>query len=315
MKYKFTDHLLCYRKLLLGLLCTIFVESSFACINEYNTLLSGEVVYEDRARGRILNESVDVIELKRKARRLLAAYKRSDSLQYYSDYAATIMYLGDYQEAKQIYLEIERKYPGWYRTASNLGTVYELIGKPDSALIWIKKSVEIYPNSHGGSEWIHIKILEYQLSKKQNSKRSILGLYFGTDAIPVNQNKYDLSELQRHIWLQLHERLKFVKPRNEIVGNLYFDFGNILAQTSNVQSALESYEAAREYGFESELMNKRTEAFEILDRKAELKGNFYEFVKDNVMVLFVSAIAVFVISLMVIGRLVSRRRKRKSSAH
>ncbi|PCI98670.1 MAG: hypothetical protein COB15_05455 [Flavobacteriales bacterium] len=187
------------RKIFLTLICFASIGSSFACINEYRTLLTGEVVYTDPSSGKVWNKEIDSLELRNKSVELLAAYKRSDSLEYYSDYAAALTYLGEYQNAKKIYEQIERLSPNLYTTASNLGTIYELIGKPDSALIWIKKSIELNPESHNGSEWIHIKILEYKLSESADLQTSILGLDFGTDVKPSNPKNYDLEELKEHI--------------------------------------------------------------------------------------------------------------------
>ncbi|WP_196889855.1 tetratricopeptide repeat protein [Aureivirga sp. CE67] len=297
------------KKKLLIITLILSIGSSFACINEYRTLLTGEVVYTDPSSGKVWNREIDTLKLINKSEELLAAYKRSDSLEYYSDYAATLTYLGEYQKAKKIYEEIEQIKPNLYTTASNLGTIYELMGKPDAALTWIKKSIELNPESHKGSEWIHIKILEYKLSKSANIKTSILGLDFGNSKIPTNLNNYDLEKLKDHIWHQLRERTAFVKPRNIIVGNLYFDLGNILAQIRDVEAALESYEAAREYGFESELMNDRISEFKSLAKKAERTEATIGFVKQNTMTVLFIAFGGFVLFIIFVIWIIKRKRK------
>lgn len=301
------------RKIILIIICLAFIKNSFACINEYRTLLTGEVIYTDPSSGKVWNREIDTLELRNKSDELLAAYKRSDSLEYYSDYAAALTYLGEYQNAKKIYEQIEKLSPSLYTTASNLGTIYELIGKPDSALIWIKKSIKLNPKSHKGSEWIHIKILEFKLSKSQDIQNSILGLDFGKDKIPSNPNNYNLEELQNHIWHQLRERTTFVKPENEIVGNIYFDLGNILAQTRDIQVALESLEAATEYGFESDLMTQRIAEFEKLALKAksnQLKEDAKDFIKDNFKILFWFGLLIFFGFIFLFIRLVKKKIKK-----
>jgi len=283
--------------------------SSFACINEYRTLLSGEVVYIDPISGKLWKKAIDTLAFKKKADNLLTAYHRSDSIAYYSDYAAALTYLGDYQKAKNIYAQIETLSPNLYTTASNIGTIYELIGKPDSSLIWINKSIQLNPNSHQGSEWIHLKILAYKISKTQKSTPSILGLNFGNEEIPTNPLEYNLEELKHHIWHQLKERTTFVKPKNEIVGNIYFDLGNILAQTNDVQAALESYEAAKMYGFDSELMNRRSKTFEKLAFKAkpyEQLEDLKDFIRDNFKILCGIGLAIFTTFLLLISRFYNR---------
>ena len=234
------------------------------CVNEYRTQLNGKVYYSDATRGRILEYRIDTAALRQEANWLLSRYSDSDSIEYLSDYAAKLIYLGEYNIAKNTYFKIEQLKPKLYTTASNLGTIYELAGQPDSALIWIRESIRLNPNSHEGSEWIHIKILEFKLNPNKNYNISVLGLNFGHDPIPKNPNQYNLQELKKHIWRQLQERTKFVKPENKIVGNIYFDLGNVIAQINSVEAAAESYSAAVEYGYESELFKKRRSKFEKL---------------------------------------------------
>ena len=134
------------------------------------------------------------------------------------------------------------------------------------------------------------------------------------DKIPSNPNNYDLEELQNHIWHQLRERTTFVKPENEIVGNIYFDLGNILAQTRDVQAALESFEAAKEYGFESDLMTQRIAKFEKLALKAkpnQLKEDAKDFIRDNFKILFWSGLLIFFGFLALFVRLVKKKIKKR----
>ena len=290
------------------------MQSCCACVNEYRTLLSGKVLFTDPSRGTVWNKNIDTLALRNNAMELLEEYKRSNSIEAYSDYGAILIYLGEYEKAKLVYEEIEKNAPYLYTTASNLGTIYELIGKPDSALFWIKKSIEINPDSHKGSEWIHIKILEFKISNKKNIKNSILDLDFGNSAIPTNPHNYDLAELQEHVWHQLEERTFFVKPQNEIVGNIYFDLGNILAQTRDVQAALESYEAAKTYGFHSKLLEKRIRKLKRLDSKAgryEIRDDLLRFIQDNFVFFFWTGVGFLLIFFYVFLEFKKRRRESK----
>lgn len=233
-----------------------------SCINEYRTKLDGEIYYADIGPGFLpYADKTDSSILRADANLLLADYQKSGSLEKYSDYAVNLIFLGEYEKAKNIYFEIENRSPNLYTTASNLGTIYELIGALDSALFWIKKSVELNPDSHDGSEWIHIKILEFQISKKTDYSASLLGLDFGDEALPKNIENIDLENIEDQIYHQLEERLQFIEPKNLIVGNIYFDLGNIYALTKNVEAAIECYDEANKFGFESELMNIRRNEF------------------------------------------------------
>lgn len=304
---------------LLSLTLALSIGISFACINEYTTLLSGDVVFGEHTDGRVWPKKIDTASLATLSDELLAAYDSTGSIEDYSDYAAALVYLGEYQTAKRAYKEIELIQPNLYTTASNLGTIYELIGKPDSALFWIERAMELNPDSHGGSEWIHVNILEFKLNGDADIQSSILGLEFGDSVIPSNPNEYDLRELERHIEHQLRERTTFVKPKNQIVGNLYFDYSNIVAQTLNVESALESYALAQEYGFESELMTARIEAFEEMTGKAErlnLEENAKKYVSLNSeVILLIKGIgfgAFVIVIVLLIRRRIIRSRGKKS---
>lgn len=272
------------KKLILINLLTFVSLFSFACVNEYNTLLNGEIIFTDPASGRFWESKVDTSKLREKAKWLLSSYEKSGDIKVYSDYAAQLIYLGDYQKAKTVYEEIEVIKPNLYSTASNLGTIYELLGKPDSALLWIKKSIEINPESHNGSEWIHIKILEYQINGSKEDGSSILGLDYGNANIPANPKNYDLRKLRNHIAHQLRERTRFVKPKNYTVGNIYFDYGNVIAQTRDVESALQSYDAALEYGFENSIISQRVSKLKKISTFKKLKiykEEPREFLRDN----------------------------------
>ena len=72
------------------------------------------------------------------------------------------------KEAIELLEELEKKSPGQYAVAANLGTAYELNGDNRKALEWIKKGVERNPESHFGTEWLHVKILEAKIAIEQN---------------------------------------------------------------------------------------------------------------------------------------------------
>jgi LPXTG-motif cell wall-anchored protein len=205
--------------------------SSMACLNEYHTLKNGLILYDTEQSSvgiEYWKTEIDTAELIKESDKFLAAYHRSDSLEYYSDYAVTLTYLGELERAKSIYLEIEAKSPNLYNTAANLGTVYELLGQNDSALYWIEKGIELNPESHEGSEWIHVCILKHKLEYGDEANFSVLGLDFGENEMPENIHNYDLDEYAGDIIYQLKERTLFVKPPNQIVGSLYADLADIM---------------------------------------------------------------------------------------
>jgi tetratricopeptide (TPR) repeat protein len=284
---------------------------TIACLNEYRTKLDGSS-YETMTRsGRVWVKELDTTAIRIDANELWKKYTKTDSIAFLSDYAAQLVYLGEYEKAKAIYFNIEASTPDLYTTASNLGTIYELVGMPDSATTWIRKSVDINPNSHGGSEWIHLKILTFKLSESKDYSASILGLDFGRETIPKNINNIELQKLSDHIYHQLEERLQFVKPENKIVGNLYFDLGNILALSANLEAALESYAEATAFGFKSQLMDLRIAEFESMTSSTKTKTAVVGFVKDNKKVVFIAVIVSIILFPILLFWAIRRYRKGK----
>lgn len=250
--------------------------NSFSCINEYQTKLDGELSFEEYPNGRIWTRDLDSVKLKKTASKRLKKYQETDSIKYLSNYGVSLIYLGEYEQAKSTFIEIEKKSPNRYNTAANIGTVYELLNQPDSALYWIKKSLEIKPEAHFNSEWIHVKILEFKLKNNRDYSKSILDLDFGEGNKPINSNSYNLDSLKSELEYQLRERLQFIKPPNKIIGNILFDYGNIKAQKESIEAALQSFEQAKEFGYDSELLNKRIAFFNEMSKTAQKEQKKHE---------------------------------------
>ena len=249
------------------LLFLAFSYTAIACINEKRALLSGEHI-EGMAEGEIpigrnLEEADEKAYFGEQLNYLDSVWKANKNIDDYSDYGVYLIYLGRYQEAKEVYHQIERTHPGQYATAANIGTIYELLGQNDSALYWIKKAVQIDPTSHMGSEWIHVKILEAKINGDAfvNSP-FLIGTTFGNDIKPQTiLSENELNKLRQEIFYQLEERMTFIKPENQLVGLLLFELGNITALTRDVTTALRIYDKAVEYGFVNDVLKKRYEYF------------------------------------------------------
>lgn len=253
--------------LLLFLFCTTALFSS-ACINEYGTSLNGTVTYSEAGGGAPPPRELDQYALRKKCGELLSEYHKTGNLEAWSDHGAKLLYLHEYEAGKQVFIALERRDPGHYATAANLGTAYELLGNIDSAYYWMSRAVDIYPGSHGGSEWIHLKILEAKRNGTFENGTSVLELDFGQSDKPAIADAASLYELRNQIYGQLYERMYFIKPPNAIMGSLLFDLGNASAIIYNTQSALDCYKAAADYGFESELLDSRIRTMRLLSARA-----------------------------------------------
>lgn len=291
------------------------------CINEYRALLNGDLVYTDKHNASPIGRfnSNNKAFLLKKLHETDSIYKLTGKIEDYSDLGSMLVYNGLYWKAKQIFEEIEKKLPGLYATASNLGTIYELLGKNDSAFFWIKKAIEINPNSHNGSEWIHLKILELKVQRNDKKSHlithSVLGLDFGDSKIPENKNNLDLNFLRRQLYDQLNERISFIKPKDPIMSQLLFDLGNITAIVADVKSALQIYKTAAEYGYSSKLFDQRLAYFSDLQLKADEANERKEWENAHPrlrMLLLAPYPLTFLVVLFLLYRFIINRKRKKS---
>ena len=191
------------------------------------------------------------------ARDLEARMAANPTIRDRSDYGGVLLHLRQFEKGRDVLLEAERIAPGDYAVASNLGTAYELLGDVPKALEWIGKGMERNPQSHQGTEWVHVKILESKLLLERDpnalQNRSVLGLAFGSAAQPTlpgmpEDVKKEAYRIINAVGYQLTERLNFVKAPDPIVGDLLFDLANAFLIRGAAETALDVHELAGEYG-------------------------------------------------------------------
>ncbi len=175
-----------------------------------------------------------------------------------SDYSVALMYLGRSKEAVELLQQLETEQPGQYFIAANLGTAYELSGNNQEALRWIKEGIHRNPDSHEGTEWLHVKILEGKIAQQKDAhhfeNHSVLELLPEKIGyrITIGEEKLSPKELTEAIQYQLAERLQFVKPPDPAVASLLFDYAAIEAATKTLESARSILQMAIAYGYPSE---------------------------------------------------------------
>ena len=161
-----------------------------------------------------------------------------------SDYSVALMYLGRSKEAVELLQQLETEQPGQYFIAANLGTAYELSGNNQEALRWIKEGIHRNPDSHEGTEWLHVKILEGKIAQQKDAhhfeNHSVLELLPEKIGyrITIGEEKLSPKELTEAIQYQLAERLQFVKPPDPAVASLLFDYAAIEAATPTLSNSV-----------------------------------------------------------------------------
>jgi tetratricopeptide (TPR) repeat protein len=233
---------------------------TFACLNgETKTLKNGVMVYVD-FRGLVPHGHRFYIEnFTKLISELDSLYKKTNNIDYLSDKGYVLIVQKKYEEALKLYRNIEKIKPNRYSTASNLGTLYELMGENQKAYQWIKKSIEINPESHNGSEWLHLRILEAKIKKMKNvSGEFLINTDFGDSVVPQTKlSKKELETLSKAVYYQVNERMSFIKPKDEIISVLLFELGNMVRIIGEKENAIRIYNLSKEYGFQNELINSR----------------------------------------------------------
>lgn len=239
--------------LLLASFAIIVSNKSSACYNEFQSLNSSgqfhlvdeyELDFYTNFDNKVINKQLT---------KLYGQLKSKPSLAILSDYALYLVRGGKTTEALEIFKALENKFPNEYIVNANLGTTYELMGDNEMALKYIKKSLQINPNSHNGSEWIHVKLLELKLklAKQPNlfEKRSLLEL----SKTQQNSNKVRLQILE-----QLKERFRFCRPPDEVMSALLIDLGDCYKAQLSFEHAKAIYETAQKYyQSKNKLLNQR----------------------------------------------------------
>ncbi|MCC6796563.1 MAG: hypothetical protein IT366_15690 [Candidatus Hydrogenedentes bacterium] len=167
-----------------------------------------------------------------------------------NDYAASLIYLGRYEEAIQILLALDKDSEDKsYAVASNLGTAYELSGNNGEALKWIEEGISRDAESHFGTEWLHKAILKAKIEKRD----AVFGLTdpfdFGVPKpLAIDGVSYEPKEVLRAIVYQTAERAAFVKPKDPLIADLFATAGNIAANEMALEPAIAFFELASIYG-------------------------------------------------------------------
>jgi tetratricopeptide (TPR) repeat protein len=187
-----------------------------------------------------------------------------------SDFAWYELRVGDKEIAIKLLEGLYEKHPKEYNIIANLGTAYEVTGKNEMALALLKKAVAINPASHHGSEWIHIRILEQKVKSKPNYTK-IIDLGADRDLGKwLNGESYDKEispdSLMIQIAYQLHERISFIPEPDPIVGQLVFDFADLVAIVRSPSEAKPFYRFAITY--DSSLHTKEKQRVLAVEGKA-----------------------------------------------
>jgi len=175
--------------------------------------------------------------------------------------AVALLHLGKTNRAVKILERLERTTPGSYYVAANLGTAYELSGDNKKAHKWIAEGIKRKPDSHFGTEWLHLKILEAKQAIKKDPKwiatNSVLGIDWESVGDDLSKVKVaadgggvrNADEVRKALEYQLHERTEFVKPTDPTVASLLYDLSHLVRHSRSAEHGDLVLAAAHSYGY------------------------------------------------------------------
>jgi tetratricopeptide (TPR) repeat protein len=252
---------------LLLAIVTFSITKSFACGNYYYALdKEGNLVPLGYNWKFPFNKNFNLERNVTKLKKLEAKLKKEKNYMLLSDYSVCLMKLGKSKEALKILIELYKHYPSEYKIAANLGTAYELNGQVDSALKYIKRGLQLNPNDHEGSEWVHVKILETKLELRK--KPSYL---LDHTVLQLTEAQKKDSTVLQHISIQLQERVPFTpvtSAPDEIMASLFVDLAEISANIKSIEYSRAYYQIAKIY-YKSQLpfLDKKIKEMEKLINK------------------------------------------------
>jgi len=116
----------------------------------------------------------------------------------YDDLAVAYDKLGRTQEAIAIMEAKEKRFPGLYTTAANLGTFHAHAGDFTRALELLSKGLKLNPNAHFGREKYQVKAIEYlqRLAKDPElvRKEELLGLRLDPEQASFVMNEKERAQ-------------------------------------------------------------------------------------------------------------------------
>jgi len=244
------------KSFIIALLSLFLFVPTYACLNIFYSVDDGGHLHEITDMHmyfKKFNKNFNVKKICKSLPKIEKKLRENGDYKDLSDYSVALMKLGLFEEAKDILVELEFAHPEEYKLASNLGTAYELVGEVDSALKYINYGMELNPNAHEGSEWVHIKVLETKNHLKEDS--SWLESH---TVLELTEEQEADSNVLHQIFIQAHERFPFTPGPDPIMASIIIDLADCFAAKTSIEHAKAMYQIAKEhFGDTSEVLNNK----------------------------------------------------------
>lgn len=225
--------------------------TTWGCLNEYGINLAGKSNMYMHEELPYFSRTFD----KAAAEKFIARYDLKTlpltSYERRSDVAVHLCHLGRYDEALVILRELYRHYPKEYQIMSNLGTVYELVGKPDSALHILTRTNALHPDGHSGTEWVHLRILEAKLKVMKDPDwlrtHHVLGLNVDKATETDSGEFHERADSVNDVLYQLEERIPFTPVPDPLLASVLNEVAAAIALEHSITEGYILYYMALQY--------------------------------------------------------------------
>ncbi len=164
-----------------------------------------------------------------------------------NDKALAWMRMGKTADAIAILEQLEKEKPNEYKVIANLGTAYELAGRNKEALQYIRRALDLNSQSHQGSEWFHIQVLEAKLQNKPAD------WWINHPVLHFNQLQKDTETIISDMVYQLKERLPFTPGPDLMMAAILRDAAGYIRKQEKWQQEWVLLRIAVEYDADKKL--------------------------------------------------------------
>lgn len=238
--------------------------TSFSCYNEYYALDANGNFHQVDIGAIRFQKNFDQQKIERKLIQLKKKLETKADFKLLSDYGLYLVKGGKVNEARVLFTALAKAYPNEYTIISNLGTTYELLGENEKALKYIRKGLKLNPNSHGGSEWIHVKLLEAKIGLDKD-----LNYLKGRTILELTPKQEASETIRKQLYIQLQERFPFCKGPDPVMADLFIDLGDCYAESISFEHAKGLYQIAKKY-----YLTDRNDVDEKIERVRKLRSRY-----------------------------------------
>lgn len=153
-----------------------------------------------------------------------------------NDLGVAYLKLSDWEQAEATFRENGRRYPGRYKTASNLGVMYKKRGEFHKAAWWIERALAIQPGGHMGLGDYYLRMIDWRAAANgRSTHENFLGVRYdaGPKATAEVANR-------KHVITLIKNDMEFA--------DVYLVLGDILYIEKDYQLAIRAYWRAGSLG-------------------------------------------------------------------